>query len=130
MVATPGISSGYWNARNKPAAARSSGVHIEDVLAIEQHLARGRRVIGLAGEHIGERRFAGAVRAHDGVHLAGIHREVEALEDGLAVDFDVQIFYFKQRHSFAFPDFLETIARYQPRLWCCRTKYRSAECLR
>ena len=25
MVATPGISSGYWKARNTPAAARSSG---------------------------------------------------------------------------------------------------------
>ena len=25
IVATPGISSGYWKARNTPAAARSSG---------------------------------------------------------------------------------------------------------
>ena len=25
MVATPGISTGYWNARNTPLAARSSG---------------------------------------------------------------------------------------------------------
>ena len=42
----------------------------ENVLAVEQHLALGDDVIGLAGEHMGERRLARAVRAHDGVHAA------------------------------------------------------------
>ena len=67
------------------------GRHVEDVLAVKAHFARSRRVVGLAGEHIGERRFAGPVRAHDGVHLAGIHREIETFEDFFAVDFDVQV---------------------------------------
>ena len=55
-------------------------------------------VVGLAGEHIGERRFAGAVRAHDGVHLAGIHGEIETFENFLAVDLNVQILDFQKRH--------------------------------
>ena len=41
----------------------------ENVLAVEQHLALGDVVVGLAGEHMRERRLARAVRAHDGVHL-------------------------------------------------------------
>ena len=39
MVATPGISSGYWKARKTPAAARCVGLHLEQVLAVEQDLA-------------------------------------------------------------------------------------------
>jgi hypothetical protein len=39
MVATPGISSGYWKARNSPAAARRSGFHLQDALAVEQDVA-------------------------------------------------------------------------------------------
>ena len=96
MVATPGISSGYWKARNRPLAARSSGAIASDVLAVEQHLALGDLVVGLAGEHMRERRLAGAVRAHDGVHLPLLDGEVETVEDFLAVDLDVQIFDFKQ----------------------------------
>ena len=69
--------------------------HVENVLAVEAHLARGRLVAVLAGKHIGKRRFARAVRAHDGVHLAGIHGEVETFEDLLAVDCDVQVFDFQ-----------------------------------
>ena len=61
-------------------------LHLEHVLAVEQDLAFGDLVVGLAGEHIGERRLARAVRAHDGVHLALVHGEVEAVEDLLAVD--------------------------------------------
>ena len=98
MVATPGISSGYWNARNTPLAARSSGSIAEEVLAVEQDLAVGHLVAGLAGQHIGERRLARAVRAHDGVHLALVHGEVETLEDLLAVDGDVQVLDFEHRH--------------------------------
>ena len=103
MVATPGISSGYWNARNRPAAARSSGAMSNRFLPLNSTSPAGRRVVGLAGEHIGQRRFARAVRAHDRMHLARIHGEVEAFENFLAVDLDVQIFDFKQRHRTAYP---------------------------
>ena len=46
------------------------GLHGEQVLAVPEHLAVGDLVAGAAGEHVGERRLARAVGAHDGVHLA------------------------------------------------------------
>ena len=54
MLPTPGISTGYWKARNTPRAARSSGVSAEQVLAVEAHLPgrprsrRGRPAPGRA----------------------------------------------------------------------------------
>jgi hypothetical protein len=33
------------------------------------------------------------------VHLALVHRQVEAVQDLLAVDLDVQVLDFKQRHQ-------------------------------
>ncbi len=95
MVATPGTSTGYWNARNTPLAARSSGAMSENALAVEQNLAFGDFVIVLAGQHIGERRLAGAVRAHDGRDLALLDRQRQAIEDFLVLDLDMQIFDFQ-----------------------------------
>src|SRR6476659_4573184 len=71
----------------------------ENVLAVEQHLALGDDVIGLAGEHMREGRLARAVGAHDGVDAALADRKLEPIEDLLAVDLDVQVFYFQQMHS-------------------------------
>jgi hypothetical protein len=34
-----------------------------------------------AGQHVGERALAGAVGPHDRVDLAGVHRQVQTLED-------------------------------------------------
>ena len=73
MLATPGISTGYWKARNTPAAARSSGSMRQQVLAVEGHAAAGDLVALAAGQHVGERALARAVRAHDRVHLARAH---------------------------------------------------------
>ena len=81
------------------ALVRLQGEH---VLAFEQHLALGDRVVGLAGEHMGERRFARAVGAHDGVHLALLDRQIETVEDLLAVDLDVQVLDF-QAEALRFP---------------------------
>jgi hypothetical protein len=74
-------------------------LHGEHVLAVEQHLAVGDRVIRLAGEHVSERRLARAVRAHDGVDLARVHREVQSVQNLPAVDFDGQILDFQHRHA-------------------------------
>ena len=68
--------------------------HREDVLAVERHGAGGDGVLGVAGDRVGQRRLAGAVRPHDRVGLAGANREVDAAEDllgaRLRVDGDVQ----------------------------------------
>ena len=56
-------------------------LHLEQVLAVEQDFAVGDLVAGLAGEHMGQRRLARAVRAHDGVHLALVRGQRQAVED-------------------------------------------------
>ena len=56
-------------------------LQVEDRCAVQQHLTLGDLVIVLAGENVGERRLAGAVRPHDGVHFAGLHRQGETLQD-------------------------------------------------
>ena len=108
MVATPGISSGYWKARKMPRAARSSGAERQQVGALEQHLAAGHLVAGLAGQHMGKCRFAGAVRTHDGMDLAIVHGEVEALENLAVVNTDLKIFDIEQRHFDLVTDFFES----------------------
>ena len=45
-MVTPGISTGYWNARNTPLAARSSGSSSSRSLALEQDLAAGHLITG------------------------------------------------------------------------------------
>ena len=51
------------------------GLHLEDAFAVPEDVALGHLVVVAAGEHVGERRLARAVRPHDGVHLALGHGE-------------------------------------------------------
>src|SRR5690606_38355964 len=44
-----------------------------------------------AGQHIGQRRLAGAVRPHDRMDLAGRDDQVDAAQDLLAVDGGVEV---------------------------------------
>ena len=74
-------------------------VHGKQVLTLPGDRARGDLVVVLAGQHISERRLAGAVRPHDGVHLAGRQREVEAFEDLAAIDIDVKVLDLKHYDS-------------------------------
>jgi hypothetical protein len=65
-------------------------------------LSRGDAVFGTAEQGAGERRLAGAVGAHQGVHLADADDEREPLQDldrGAAfdVDDDVQVIELQQR---------------------------------
>jgi hypothetical protein len=70
-------------------------LHVEQVLAVEQHFATGDLVVFLAGEHIAQRRLARAVAPHDGVHLALGNNEVHALEDFALFDADAQVADFE-----------------------------------
>ena len=67
--------------------------HLKDVDAVEQHFSVRHLVVRLAGDHIGQGRLAGAVRAHDGRHLAPVDLEGQAIEDLLVLvgDLDVQV---------------------------------------
>ena len=70
--------------------------HLEQVLALEQDLAAGDLIAGLAGDDVGQRRFAGAVRPHDRVDLALVHGERQPVENLTLLDTNLQIFHFKQ----------------------------------
>ena len=68
------------------------GRHLDDVLPVEEDLPAGDLVGGMAHQGVGQRRLAGPVGAHDGVHLVGVDREVDALDDlGAVLERDVQI---------------------------------------
>ena len=70
--------------------------HFQEVLTPVQDFAAGDFVARLAGDDVRKRRFAGAVRPHDRVHLARIHGERQPMEDFAILDTDLQIFHFKQ----------------------------------
>ena len=74
IVATPGISIGYWKARNTPLRGARVGREFEEVFAVEAAPRRTDFIIRLAGDDVGERRLARAVRPHDRGDLAGPRR--------------------------------------------------------
>jgi hypothetical protein len=73
------------------------GLHLQHVLAIEQDLAVEDLIVLLAGDDIAQRRFAGAVGAHDRGDLAVFDGEVQAIDDLLVLvsDFDDEIANFE-----------------------------------
>src|SRR2546422_72540 len=124
----PRIATGYWNAKNTPSRARSSGVMAkrsfpsynadpavtvyagcpartwasaardrvlhrkdpppagglpggqgEESLPLAHPRPRRDGVRGMPGQDLGERALARAVRAHDGMDLAGVHRQIHAI---------------------------------------------------
>lgn len=91
---TPGISLGYWKARNILARALV-GFHLEDRLAVDQDVALGDDVVGVAGDRLGHRGLPGSVRPHDGMDLAGIDRQGDPLDDFLVPGGDVQVLDFE-----------------------------------
>ena len=88
---TPGIDVGYWKARKSPALARSSGSSSSRSLAVERGRALGDLVVRVAHQGVAQGALARAVGPHQGVDLALADREVDPLEDLLAVDGDVQV---------------------------------------
>src|SRR6266566_5786973 len=95
----PRIATGYWNARNAPPRLRG---HREQVLPFVPHLTGGDRVSRMEGEHLSERALPRAVRPHDRMNLAGLHRQVDALEDLTALDRRMQVGNLQQ-HVPRFP---------------------------
>ena len=74
-----------------PSRARWSGLSARRSSPLEEDLALGNLVLGPARDHVGQRALAAAVRAHDGVHLAGVYGEVHASEDLGVRDGHVQV---------------------------------------
>ena len=57
------------------------GRPVGDVVALVQDAPARDLVLGVGQQGVGEGRLARAVRAHHGVHLAGLHDQVDAPED-------------------------------------------------
>jgi hypothetical protein len=70
----------------------------EKIGALELHFAGRYLVARLSGQYMGERRLAGAIRPHDGMHLAAFDDEIDTFEYFAVVDLDGEIFDFEQRH--------------------------------
>ena len=70
-------------------------LHLGDVGTIERHRATRDLVFRVARDRVGKRGLARTVRAHDGVHFAGIHSQIDApknfLRTVLGFDRDVQV---------------------------------------
>ena len=78
--------------RHEHAFARAFvRIHREQVLAVVEHFAARHLIFRVPRERAGQRALAGAVGPHDRVDLALADREVDALEDLLVVDFDLQV---------------------------------------
>ncbi len=67
--------------------------HRQQVAAQKLGRPFGDGELFIARQHRRQRRLARTVRSHDGMHLTGLHFEVDAPENLLAVDRGVQIFY-------------------------------------
>ena len=67
------------------------GFEFQQRLAVEFDRTFGDFVAVAPGEDVAERGLAGAVRAHDRVHFAGLHVQREALEDFTAGDAGMEV---------------------------------------
>src|SRR5437588_12977164 len=65
----------------KASAGPLVRLQLEEIFAIHKHLAACHLVIGVSGNHLGQSAFAGAIRAHDGMHLAQANGEAEIADD-------------------------------------------------
>ncbi len=76
------ILEGQEDARACPLFGR----HAQQVRAVVEDFTRAHDVAVPPGQHMGKGALAGAVGAHDGVHLPSLHGKVDAVQDGLVVD--------------------------------------------
>jgi hypothetical protein len=77
--------------KKHPLARPLLGRQRQKIFAVVLHRAAGHLELLAPGQHLRQRALARAVRAHDGVHLAGAHVEVDAVQNRLAFDADLQV---------------------------------------
>ena len=94
MVSQPAYDPAVSRPEEKPTDPQTAIIRLkgEDIFAIHDDLAFCHMIIGMTGHHLGERAFAGTVRAHDGVHLTTRHGETQTAHDLLIADGDVEVF--------------------------------------
>ena len=81
-VADAGDFDGILEGEEDAVAGALFGGQVEEILAFDRVTSPPVTSIDVAaGEDLGERAFAGAVGAHDGVDFAGVDGEVDALQN-------------------------------------------------
>ena len=86
-----GDLAGILEGEEEAGAGDDIRLEADDLFAVEEGFARLHGVVGVAGEDLGERALAGAVRPHDGVHFALRDREGEILQDRAVADGGVEV---------------------------------------
>ncbi len=81
---TPGIDE-------EPGLRALIGRERQEVLAVQRHRATRDRVIRMARDREGERRFAAAVGAHERVHAPRLDVEIDPFEDAVAFDAGLKV---------------------------------------
>ena len=69
--------------------------HRQQILAVQQRSATRHLIAIAARQNIGKRGFAGPVRAHNGMHLTLRHNQINALQNGLAINLSGQSLNFQ-----------------------------------
>ena len=91
-----GVHTGYFHRilerEKEPLAHALLRTEVEQILAVVTHRTVGDLVAFATGKHLGQRAFAAAVGAHDGVHFAGVNRQINPFQDRLALHPGLQIF--------------------------------------
>ena len=78
-----------------PGAGALVRLHFQQILAVVADAAFGDDVALAPGDDVRQRRFAGAVRPHDGVHFARADAQIDAVQDLFAFfGGNVQVFDF------------------------------------
>ena len=90
---------GVLEGEEHPRLAAHVGRPRRDVLALEEEAPGRHLVVRVAEEGVGERRLPRAVGAHQGVHLARQHCQLDALEDLLALDGDMEALDAEERRA-------------------------------
>ena len=80
--------NGDWTLERHEQTGAGSFVWLEfgDVFAVEQNLARGDLVVGVAHDHQPERAFTAAVWPHQSVSFTTVHFKIDSTENWFLVD--------------------------------------------
>ena len=83
---TPDTETGYWNARNMPSLARSSGVSCSRSCPLKVTFPPVTSYLGWPARTLARVLLPELLGSHEGVDLPLGYREIYSLQDLLAVD--------------------------------------------
>ena len=79
--AHPRDLNGVLKRQKNPCAGTSLWAHLQQIVALIEHLAGGDMIVRSPGQHLRQRTLARPIGAHYGMDLASVHREIDAAQD-------------------------------------------------